>query len=177
MGHELRNTEVSSGTVVNDRFELDERKAAQNERKHGIPFEIAEQVFDDSLHATRIDRAHSIAEDRYITIGETWVGDVLVVGHTEREGRIRIISARRATRIEKRDYMDEDFDTINDTDDLLPEYDFKGAPRGMFYKPGRSIVRMTIDEDVARYYWSSELVNAALRQLIAEGRAGEPRDE
>ena len=78
----------------------------------------------------------------------------------------------------KRDYMDKDFDTINDADDdLLPEYDFKGAPRGMFYHPGRSIIRMTIDHDVARYYWSSELVNAALRQLIAEGRAGEPRDE
>jgi len=53
-GRELRNTEVSSGRVVNDRFEWDERKAAQNERKHRIPFEIAEQVFDDELHATRI---------------------------------------------------------------------------------------------------------------------------
>jgi hypothetical protein len=107
------------------------------------------------------------------------VGELLVVAHTEREGRIRIVSARRATRTEKRDYMEKDFDTINDADDeeLLPEYDFKGAVRGMFYRPGRSIIRMTIDEDVARHYYSSELINAALRQLIAEGRAPEPRDE
>ncbi|MEA2338749.1 MAG: hypothetical protein QOE82_2756 [Thermoanaerobaculia bacterium] len=64
-----------------------------------------------------------------------------------------------------------------DDDDLLPEYDFTNGVRGMFYRPGKTIIRMTIDEDVARHYWSSELVNKALRQLIAEGRAPEPRDE
>ena len=69
---------------------------------------------------------------------------------------------------------DEDIDEI---DDLLPEYDFKGAVRGKFYQPGRSIIHMVIDEDVARYYSSSELINAALRQLIAEGRAPVPNDE
>ena len=61
--------------MTNDRFEWDERKAAQNERRHGIPFEIGEQVFDDRLHQTRIDRSHSNGEIRYITIGETWFGD------------------------------------------------------------------------------------------------------
>ncbi|MGH9421934.1 MAG: BrnT family toxin, partial [Thermoanaerobaculia bacterium] len=144
-------------------------------------FKLAEQIFDDPLHATRIDARHSNDEDRYITIGETWWGEILVVAHAERNGRTRIISARRARRIEKRDYMDKSIDTINDRDididDLEPEYDFKGAVRGMFYRPGRSIIRMTIDEDVARYYGTSELVNTALRQLIAEGRAPEPRDE
>ncbi len=73
--------------------------------------------------------------------------------------------------------MSKTFDTINDLDDLLPEYDFKGAVRGKFYQPGRSIIHMVIDEDVARYFSTSQLVNAALRQLIAEGRAPEPRDE
>jgi hypothetical protein len=68
-------------------------------------------------------------------------------------------------------------DDDNEVDDLLPEYDFSRGVRGKYYRPGRSIIRMTIDEDVARYYSSSELVNAALRQLIAEGRAPEPRDE
>jgi hypothetical protein len=68
-------------------------------------------------------------------------------------------------------------DDLDDENDILPEYDFKGGVRGKYYQPGKTIIRMTIDEDVARYYWSSELVNAALRQLIAEGRAGEPRDE
>jgi len=164
--------------VIDDRFEWDKQKAAQNEKKHGVSFDLAEEVFDDPLHATRVSRSHSEGEVRYITIGETWSGEVLVVAHTQRAGRIRIISARRATRKEKRDYMN-DIDIINDADDdeLLAEYDFKGAPRGMFYEPGRSIIRMTIDEDVARYYSSSELINNALRQLIAEGRAPEPRDE
>jgi uncharacterized protein (DUF4415 family) len=104
-------------------------------------------------------------------------GDILVVAYAEREDRIRIISARRATRSEKRRYMKEDADVINDTDEMKPEYDFKGGVRGKYYQPGKTIIRMTIDEDVARHYWSSELINNALRQLIAEGRAPEPREE
>ncbi|HSY48025.1 MAG TPA: hypothetical protein VLC46_04365 [Thermoanaerobaculia bacterium] len=73
--------------------------------------------------------------------------------------------------------MSKDKDPIDEVDDLLPEYDFSNGVRGKFYRPGKTIIRMTIDEDVARYYSSSELVNSALRQLIAEGRAPEPRDE
>jgi len=74
--------------------------------------------------------------------------------------------------------MSKDTDPIDDeVDDLQPEYDFSKAVRGMFYRPGRSTIRMAIDEDVARHYSSSELVNAALRQLIAEGRAPKPHDE
>lgn len=68
-------------------------------------------------------------------------------------------------------------DDDNEVDDPLPEYDFSEGVRGKFYRPGKTIIRMTIDEDVARYYWSPELINAALRQLIAEGRAPEPRYE
>jgi uncharacterized DUF497 family protein len=170
--------------VISDRFEWDEQKSERNKKKHGVSFVLAEQIFDDPFHATRIDRFHSDEEDRYITIGETWWGEVLVVAHAERDGRTRLISARRAKRTEKRDYMDKIPDTINDlqdddpqSDDLEPEYDFKGAVRGMFYQPGRSIIRMTIDEDVARYFSTSESINTALRQLIAEGRAPAPRDE
>ena len=55
-------------------------------------------------------------------------------------------------------------DDLDDEDDILPEYDFSNGVRGKFYRPGKSIIRMTIDEDVARYYWSSELINNALRQ-------------
>ncbi len=73
--------------------------------------------------------------------------------------------------------MSKDKDPIDEVDDLQPEYDFSKGVRGKFYRPGKTIIRMTIDEDVARYYWSSELLNAALRQLITEGRAPEPRDE
>jgi hypothetical protein len=77
--------------------------------------------------------------------------------------------------------MKKDIDTINDAtnevDDMQPEYDFSGAVRGKYYRPGKTIIRMTIDEDVARHFYSSELLNDALRKLIAEGRAPEPRDE
>ncbi len=167
--------------MISERFEWDDAKAEWNEAKHGITFPIAEQVFDDPLHATMRDARHAEIEDRYITIGETFWREVLVVAHAERGDRIRIISARRATRSEKRRYMKKEFDTINDAiddqDDLLPEYDFTGAVRGKYYRPGKSTIRMTVDEDVARYFYSSELLNEGLRKLIAEGRAPEPRNE
>lgn len=68
-------------------------------------------------------------------------------------------------------------DLPNEIDDMLPEYDFTGAVRGKYYRPGKTIIRMTIDEDVARHFYSAKLLNDALRMLIAEGRAPEPRDE
>ena len=68
-------------------------------------------------------------------------------------------------------------DATNEVDDMQPEYDFSGGVRGKYYRPGKTTIRMTIDEDVARYFYSSELLNDALRKLIAEGRAPEPRDE
>ncbi len=68
-------------------------------------------------------------------------------------------------------------DATNEVDDLLPEYDFSGGVRGKYYRPGKTTIRMTIDEDVARYFYSAKLFNDALRKLIAEGRAPEPRDE
>jgi uncharacterized DUF497 family protein len=167
--------------VISERFEWDDRKALWNEAKHGIAFPKAEQVFDDPLHATMPDALHAEVEDRYVSIGETIWGEVLVVAHAERSGRIRIISARHATPREKRRYMKKEFDTIHDAihdeDDLQPEYDFTGAVRGKYYRPSKTIIRLTIDEDVARYFDSSELINDALRKLIAEGRAPEPRDE
>jgi hypothetical protein len=103
--------------------------------------------------------------------------EILVVAHAERGNRIRIINARRATRSEKLRYMKKDFDTVNDKDDMQTEYDFSNGVRGKYYRPGKTIIRMTIDEDVARYFSTSELLNDALRKLIAEGRAPEPREE
>ena len=142
-----------------------------------MSFGLAEQVFEDPLNITIRDRFHSEAEDRYVIIGETLFSEILVVTYAERGDHIRIISARRPTRAEKRRYMKEDFDIISDADDIQPEYDFSGGVRGKYYQPGKTIIRMTIDEEVARHYWSSELLNAALKQLIAEGRAPQPRDE
>ncbi|AFY93561.1 BrnT family toxin [Chamaesiphon minutus] len=85
-------------------FEWNPNKAAINLSKHGISFQEAATVFDDSLSMTFPDSDHSVGENRYIIIGMSSLGQLLVVSHTEREERIRIISARTATRAEKRFY-------------------------------------------------------------------------
>src|SRR5882757_4956030 len=94
-------------------------------------------------------------------------------GYGEKEHRGILGNGRSSNRAARsahiKPYMSKDDDS--DVDDLLPEYDFSKGVRGKFYQPGKTIIRMTIDEDVARYYSSSELINTALRQRIAEGRA------
>lgn len=85
-------------------FEWNPEKALINLRKHNISFQEAATVFDDSLSVTFPDPDHSIGENRYIIIGMSRSEQLLVVSHTNREDRIRIISARRATRQERRFY-------------------------------------------------------------------------
>ena len=85
-------------------FEWDSAKAAKNFRKHRVLFEEASSVFYDPLAVTGADPDHSEAEDRLITFGVSSAGRLLVVSHTERGEAIRIISARRATRRERRIY-------------------------------------------------------------------------
>jgi hypothetical protein len=85
-------------------FEWDSKKAQLNKRKHGITFEEASTIFGDPLSITIHDPAHSIGEDRFITIGTSANGRFIVVVHTERDDTIRIISARNATGNEKRQY-------------------------------------------------------------------------
>ena len=85
-------------------FEWNPDKAAINLSKHGVSFQEAATVFDDSLSATFPDSAHSIGENRYVMIGISSMGKLLVVSHTDRGSRIRIVSARTATRPEKRFY-------------------------------------------------------------------------
>lgn len=86
------------------RFEWEPSKAAANERKHGVTFDEAGTVFGDTLSATGRDLEHSIGEPRFVTLGISSYGRVLAVCHTDRSGVIRIISARPATRKEKRIY-------------------------------------------------------------------------
>jgi uncharacterized DUF497 family protein len=81
--------------------EWDSRKATTNLRKHGVSFEEAATVFRDTLSATALDPDHSAGEDRYVTFGVSVLGRLLVVAHTEREDRIRLISARLATKRER----------------------------------------------------------------------------
>ena len=85
-------------------FEWDARKATANLSKHGVRFEEAVTVFGDPLSVTIADPLHSAGENRFIIVGRSEAQRVVVVAHSERGDRIRIISARRATRRERRDY-------------------------------------------------------------------------
>jgi uncharacterized DUF497 family protein len=85
-------------------FVWDQEKANLNIKKHGIAFEEASSAFGDPLSLTAADPDHSKGEKRYILIGETLGGKLVVVAHTERRSTIRIISARAATRHERRTY-------------------------------------------------------------------------
>jgi uncharacterized DUF497 family protein len=85
-------------------FEWDDRKAQANKRKHEITFEEASTIFGDPLSITIPDPAHSISEDRFITIGTSVNNELIVVVHTERDDTIRIISARKATKNGRRQY-------------------------------------------------------------------------
>lgn len=89
-------------------FEWDPRKAARNAKDHGVEFAEAQTVFGDPLEATIPDPDHSVGEHRFLSIGRSVAGRVLVVSYTERAGRIRIISARPATAPERRAYESTD---------------------------------------------------------------------
>ncbi len=83
------------------RFEWNSHKAQRNLAKHGVSFEEAQTIFRDDTFITVIDHEHSDNEDRYITIGMSNKGRLLMVAHTDRSNIIRIISARKATRNEE----------------------------------------------------------------------------
>ena len=87
-------------------FEWDEEKNAMNRKKHGIDFRDAALVFNDENYLEFYDAEHSDDEDRYNIIGK--VGEILFVVYTERKTRIRIISARIATPLERRWYYDRE---------------------------------------------------------------------
>ncbi|MEG5059886.1 BrnT family toxin [Microcoleus sp. A2-C5] len=84
--------------------EWDENKAAANRSKHGVSFEEAKSVFDDRLYVDFYDPDHSDEEDRYIIIGASCRGRLLIVSYTERGDAIRLISAREVTRGEREVY-------------------------------------------------------------------------
>ena len=95
---------------MNDiRFDWDRTKAALNRRKHGVSFEEAQTVFYDENAIEFFDPDHSEREDRFIMLGLSFTLRLLVVCHCVREAQsvIRIISARRATRHEAKQYRRE----------------------------------------------------------------------
>lgn len=85
-------------------FEWDPGKAESNEKKHGVSFVEASSIFFDPLSLTIPDPHHSLEESRFILMGTSILGKLLVVVHTDRDDKIRIISAREATPSERRQY-------------------------------------------------------------------------
>ena len=85
-------------------FEWDEAKAATNLHNHGVSFEEAVTIFGDPNTITIYDAEHSNTGDRFIDIGLSASGRILVVVYTDRGTRLRIISCRRATPAERRQY-------------------------------------------------------------------------
>ena len=89
---------------MNLEFEWESDKAARNLRKHTVSFQEAATVFGDETGATVYDPDHSEAEERFLTIGYSNRGRLLIVAHTDRGNRIRIISARPLKPSERRQY-------------------------------------------------------------------------
>jgi uncharacterized protein len=93
------------------RFTWDPNKAEENLKAHGVDFREAATVFDDPLSTTFPDPDHSIGERRFLIIGMSALSRILVVSHIETGDTIRIISARTATRRERRFYEEEESDS------------------------------------------------------------------
>jgi uncharacterized DUF497 family protein len=85
-------------------FEWNLAKAASNRQKHGVSFEEAASAFGDPNAITFDDPAHSVGEERWLTFGYSTDGRLLVVSHVERGKRVRLISAREATKHERKIY-------------------------------------------------------------------------
>ncbi len=92
------------------RFEWDPQKARANVTNHEVSFELAATVFRDPLQVSVYDEDHSESEERWVTLGQAENGKLLVVVHTFEEtdegAKVRIISAREATKRERQDYED-----------------------------------------------------------------------
>lgn len=91
------------------RFEWDRQKARENLQKHGVSFDEAATVFNDLAAFIFDDDAHSTNEHREIIIGHSAIDRLLVISFTERDDdRLRIISARKATKLERREYEENE---------------------------------------------------------------------
>jgi len=86
------------------KFEWDKNKAEKNLGKHRISFDEAKTIFDDPLYVDFYDVDHSAEEERYLIVGNSNRGRLLIVSYTERKDSIRIISAREVTKSEREAY-------------------------------------------------------------------------
>ena len=152
-------------------------KEEKNWIKHRIWFEEADTIFDDPLIIVIDDPDHSNEEDRYIAIGQSDYGRLIVLSYTVRgDGEPWLISAREAEPRERRRYVGTD--TLRDGDEMRTYYDFSEGVRGKHYRGrSRTLRSYGIEMDVAEHFPTSEDVNRALRMLIAEGRVPKRRNE
>ncbi len=88
-------------------FEWDDAKAESNVQKHDVTFEQAATAFGDPFFLIFLDPDHSVDEQRFILLGESADRNLLVVSYTDHEGVVRIISARKATSAERRNYEED----------------------------------------------------------------------
>jgi hypothetical protein len=89
-------------------FEWDPVKASRNRRKHRVSFHEAATVFGDPLAVTYPDPDHSESEQRFMTVGMSSAGRLLIVAHADRNENVRIISARKTTQAEREYYEEKD---------------------------------------------------------------------
>ncbi len=88
-------------------FEWDQEKAAANLASHKVSFDEAKTVFDDPLYVDFYDPDHSLDEHRFLIVGESGQGRLLIVSYTERGEATRLIGAREVTAAERKAYEEE----------------------------------------------------------------------
>ena len=154
------------------RFEWDPNKAEANLAKHEISFEEAMTVFADPLARIFPDEEHSVDELREIIIGHSAGQQLILVNFTSIDDRVRIFSARIATRRErkimKKTSVRKKKPVAEET--LRSEYRFdysKSKPNRFAAKISKGSVAVVLEPDVAEIFGSSEVVNDLLRSIIA----------
>jgi uncharacterized protein len=158
-------------------FAWDPRKERANRLKHGVALDEARSVFFDPLARIQDDDAHSSDERRYIIVGLSNKNRLLLVAFVDRGSTIRIVSARQATRRERRNMKKR---TTKGNDDLKPEYDFdysKSRPnhyaarlRGSSVHRTNDVVMVSLEPDVAKAFPTAKAVNGALRSVMKRAK-------
>jgi uncharacterized DUF497 family protein len=133
--------------------------------KHKVSFDEAATAFDDCFSVTKADPDHSIAENRFLTLGLSCRHRLVLVAHTDDPGEISIISARLPTRSERMPTKTNESMKLKDT--MRRQYDMTGGVRVKY--AGRrkgDVVMVPIAPDVAAAFPDAEAVNEALRVLL-----------
>jgi hypothetical protein len=146
-------------------FEWDDDKAGANARKHGVTFSEAMTVFGDPVSVTGYDPKHADDEDRFLTMGTSLAGRLLVVSRFASSAHgWRVDESERITK------MATSHDEPGPSDELQPEYDFRsmrGVVRGKYasrYQERLRVVRLA--PDVSAAFTDEDAVNAALREYL-----------